>query len=174
MAVNDMPAPFDSSPDDSIEPIDPNEIPEPFDLHPKWGALDAIDAAQIVLSYDRRSDSLIVHFFERGAPYVAVESGEWTYLLVDPETELVTGLRFDAFLDRIVPQYPEYVRLLEISELRGITAAEVLALRRRFLPLRDRLTEFLFEFRAAPAQQKQRLTRMVNPSTSRLSELASV
>ena len=92
MAVNDMPAPFDSSPDDTIEPIDPNETPEPFDLHPKWGALDAIDAAQIVLSYDRRSDSLIVHFFERGAPYVAVESGEWTYLLVDPETELVTTM----------------------------------------------------------------------------------
>jgi hypothetical protein len=138
------------------------------------GAFDAIDAAQIVLSYDRRSDSLMVHFVERGAPYVAVESGDWTYVLVDPETELVTGLRFDAFLDRVVPQYPEYVRLLEISELRGITAAEILALRRQFLPLRDRLTEFLFELRAAPTQQKQRLARMVNPTTSRLGELASV
>jgi hypothetical protein len=116
----------------------------------------------------------MVHFFERGAPYVAVESGKWTYVLVDPETELVTGLCFDSFLDRVVPQYPEYVRLLEISELRGITAAEVLALRCRFLPLRDRLAEFLFELRAAPAQQKQRLTRMVNPATSRLGELASV
>ncbi len=174
MAVNDMPTAFDISPDDGIEPIDSNDTPEPFELHPKWGAFEAIDPARIVLSYDRRSDSLMVHFVERGAPHVAVESGAWTYVLVDPETELITGLRFDAFLDRVVPQYPEYVRLLEISELRGITAAEVLALRRTFLPLRDRLTEFLFELRAAPAQQKARLTRMVNPTTSRLGEFANV
>jgi hypothetical protein len=174
MAVNEMPTTFDDSPDDEIGSIDPNDTPEPFELHPKWGAFDAIDPATIVLSYDRRSDSLMVHFGERGTPYVAVESGEWTYVLVDPDTETVIGLRFDAFLDRVVPQYPEYVRLLEISELRGITTTEVLALRRKFLPFRERLTEFLFEIRAAPAQQKQRLTRMVNPSTSRLGEFASV
>ena len=59
---------------------------------------------------------------------------------------------------------PEYVRLLAISELRGITAAEVLALRRKFL----------YELHAAPAQQERRLTRMVNPTESRLGEFASV
>ena len=132
MAVNDMPTAFDISPDDGIEPIDSNDTPEPFELHPKWGRIRRDRPGQIVLSYDRRSDSLMVHFVRAGG---AVRGGRERRVDLPAGRSgdgAMTGLRFDAFLDRVVPHYPEYVRLLEISELRGITTADVLALRRNF------------------------------------------
>ena len=164
--------PFGADPNAGVEPVDPNEDLERFELHPRWDELESLDPTQLALSYDRRSDAMMINFRGRGQPYVAVECNDRLSVLIDPDSERITGLLLEAFLAREVPEHPELIRLLDVSELRGITSAEVHALRREHLGWRERLADVWAEHRYAPAEQKERVTRLIDPSSSLLREYA--
>lgn len=110
--------------------IDPNEDFVPRELHPKPIRLDAIDPENVVISFDRRSDTLLVHLFGRGRGSVSVPVSDYLYVMVDPDTEEPLGIHVEGFLSRAVKEIPEAIELLEYAELRGITAAEVRKLQR--------------------------------------------
>ncbi len=99
----------------------------------RWPAPSDVDLRDVVLSYDRHSDTLFVHLFGRGRPAVSDLVGDSWYLLVDPQTLEVVGLQIEDFLARAVAEAPPLVDLLDLSELRGITPAEVRRERHRIM-----------------------------------------
>lgn len=87
------------------------------------------DARQLVIGYDRRSDTLSVHFFGRGIPAVSVPVGDderdLFYVRVEPETNRPVGIQIEGFLASFATEHPELAVLLDVAELRGITRQEV-------------------------------------------------
>jgi hypothetical protein len=108
--------------------IDPAEefIPRKFD--PKPYRPEEIDPAQVVVSFDRLSDTLLIHLFGRGLSTVSVAVGDYLYLLVDPDTEKIVGFHVEGFLTQAVKEVPTAIDLLDYAEVRGMTLAEVRAL----------------------------------------------
>lgn len=105
--------------------IDPNEDFVPREIHPKPIRLDEIDPENVVISFDRRSDTLLIHLFGRGRGSVSVPVSDYLYLMVDPDTEETLGIHVEGFLSQAVKDVPKAIELLDYSELRGITAADV-------------------------------------------------
>lgn len=118
---------------------DPMEEPVIRSIRPKPLSLDAVDPAPVALSYDRRSDTLLVHLFGKGRESVSVQATPHLFLMTDPETEEVVGLQVEGFLARVVEDLPESVFLLDAADLRGISTEEVRAIRRRLLGRRPDL-----------------------------------
>ena len=87
----------------------------------RWPRPSEVNTDQVVLSYDHDSDTGFVHLFGRGRNAV---SDSW-YVLVDPSTSTVPGLQIEEFLTMAIIDVPRLVRLLDLSELRGITPADV-------------------------------------------------
>lgn len=112
---------------DSVDGLILRQIqPRPF----HW---DDIDSAQIAISYDRASDTLLIHLFGRGRPTVSVPVDRYLYALVDPETEHTLGIHIEGFLAQAVKEHPDEIALLDHAELRGITPIEVRELQREVL-----------------------------------------
>jgi hypothetical protein len=109
--------------------IDPMEEFVPREIHPKPFRPEDIDPARIVVSFDRRSDTLLIHLFGRGIETISVPIGKYLYVMVTPDTETIVGFHVEGFLAQATKDVPEAIDLLDYAELRGITAAEVRALR---------------------------------------------
>lgn len=109
--------------------IDPLEEFVPREFHPQPFRPEDIDPAKVVVSYDRPSDTLLIHLFGRGLATVSVPVGRYLYLMVTPDTETIVGFHIEGFLGQAVKDNPAAIDLLEYAELRGITPAEVRKLR---------------------------------------------
>jgi hypothetical protein len=94
---------------------------------------DDIDPAKIVVYFDRRSDTLLIHLFGRGRESISVPVSDYLYVMVDPKTEVINGFHIEGFLSQAVKDIPDAIDLLDYAELRGITPAEVRELRREAL-----------------------------------------
>jgi hypothetical protein len=110
--------------------IDPSEEFIPREFHPKPFRPDDIDPTKVVVSFDRRSDTLLIHLFGRGRESISVPVATYLYVMVDPETEDIVGFHIEGFLGQAVKDVPESIDLLDYAELRGITPAEVRELQR--------------------------------------------
>lgn len=105
------------------EPVLRQFRPKPF----RW---DEVDPETMVISYDRRSDTLLVHLFGRRRPSVSVPIRRYLYAMVDPGSEEIIGILIEGFLSQAVREHPQEITLLDYAELRGITPAEVRELQR--------------------------------------------
>ncbi len=120
--------------------IDPTEEFVSREIHPKPIRLEEIDPETVVVSFDRRSDTLLIHLFGRRGS-VSVPVANYLYVMVDPDTEETIGFHVEGFLGQAIKDVPEAIELLDYAELRGITPAEVRELRRETLGVGDRRTE---------------------------------
>jgi len=106
-------------------------ISEALGFKPKLPQLDALDPQDILVRYHRYTDELYVHFFGHALPAISVDVNEYLYLRVNPETQQVVGLQFEAFLARAVRSEP---RWLWLAELAKIPPDELDAIRREISP----------------------------------------
>ena len=136
----------------ATDQIDPLEEFVPRQIDPKPFRREDIDPAKIVVSYDRRSDTLLIHLFGRGHDTVSVPVANHLYVMVTPDTETIVGFHIEGFLTRAVKDTPEAISLLDYAELRGITPAEVRELQKNALGMRQQLSAHL---RAASAKSVQ-------------------
>lgn len=102
-------------------------------LKPKPLQWDSVDSAQIAISYDHPSDTLLIHLFGRGRQTVSVPVDCYLYALVDPETEKTLGIHIEGFLTQAVKEHPDEIVLLDHAELWGNTPIEVRELQREIL-----------------------------------------
>src|SRR5688572_6338522 len=101
-----------------MEPTDDSMVRTVLPIVPD---LASIDPEKLVVSYDRRSDTLMVHFFGRGRSTVSDPTDTFLYALVDPDTNELVGYHIEGFLAGAVKQIPAAILLLDFAELRGIT-----------------------------------------------------
>lgn len=134
------------------EHIDPADEFVPRHIDPKPFRPEDIDPDRIVVNYNRRGDSLHIHLFGRGLSTISVPVGTYLYVMVTPDTEMIVGFHIEGFLGHAVKDVPEAIMLLDYAELRGITPAEVRALQRTTLGMKQQLTARL---RAALAKSVQ-------------------
>ena len=80
--------------------IDPTEEFVPRHIDPKPFRREDIDPAKIVVSYDRRSDTLLIHLFGRGLETISVPVAKYLYVMVTPDTETVVGFHIEGFLGK--------------------------------------------------------------------------
>ena len=112
-------------------------VTDGYSPRPDFDRLREVDPDRVVVSYDRASDTLMVHFYGRGRPAVSVPSPQpvardFVFLRFDPETDELVGVQIEDFLDLYVPQHPESLDWLgRRPELRGITREEIARLRDR-------------------------------------------
>jgi hypothetical protein len=136
--------------------IDPTEEFVPRQIEPKPFHREDIDPARIVVSFDRRSDTLLIHLFGRGLETISVPVGNHLYALVTPETETTVGFQIEGFLAQAVNDVPEFITLLDYAELRGITPADVRELQREALGAKRSLARWRSGFSESVQEQKRR------------------
>jgi hypothetical protein len=100
-------------------------------LEPRMPKPEAIDWQRVVFSYDRDSDTLMVHLFGRGRPAVTVAGAGPVDLRVDPVTQEIVGFQLEYFLSEAVFTDPKY---LQLAELAGVDAEEISKARSRIAP----------------------------------------
>lgn len=105
-------------------------------FHPKPFHWDGVDPEKVVISYDRRSDTLLVHLFGRGRSSISVHIDRYLYAMVDPDSDEIIGIHIEGFLSQAVKEHPWEIAILDHAELRGITPVEVRALQRETLGTR--------------------------------------
>ena len=88
------------------------------------------DPTHVVFSYDRESDTLMIHFYGRGLRGVSVHVQDGWYVRKDRDRQRVIGLQIEGFLARVVREDPWLLDALDLAELRGISLEEVARLRR--------------------------------------------
>ena len=148
---------------DSMDEFVPRQIdPKPF-------RREDIDPAKIVVSYDRRSDTLLIHLFGRGRDTISVPVAKHLYVMVAPDTETILGFHIEGFLAQAVKDTPEAITLLDHAELRGITPAEVRALQRTTLGVRHQLVARLRTSlaKSVQAQRTQTVAAFIDVERSR-------
>lgn len=150
--------------------IDPAEEPVIRPLRPKPFPTGDIDPAKATLSYDRRSDTLLIHLFGREHDAVSVQAARHLYLLVDSATEDVVGFQVEGVLAGAIAETPQLLDLLDHAELRGITPAEVRALWSDALAPRQRLVP---RWRRAPEpapdeQKRHAVSAFIDAERARL------
>jgi hypothetical protein len=139
-------------------------VAEPVLRHfdPKPVNWRAVNAQRIVISYDRPSDTLLVHLFGRGRSSVSVPVDRYLYVMVDPDTEETIGIHIEGFIGQAVKEHPRQIDILDYAELRGMTPGEVRAMQRAVLGLRHRLaTELRAAWRHSPPADKAPAIRML-------------
>lgn len=93
---------------------------------------EPIDPDRLALTYNPRSDTLLIHLYGKGRPAVTVEAKDgYLAARVDAETEEVIGFQIDAYLTRAVYEYPP---LLEIASSAGIEGSRIEEIRARIAP----------------------------------------
>lgn len=119
----------------TMDSLDLDTVDEPVlrQIQPRPFRWDDVDSAQIAISYDRPSDTLLIHLFGRRRPSVSVPVDRYLYVLVDPESAQVVGIHIEGFLAQAVSEHPSEIAILDYAELRGITPIEVRALQREFM-----------------------------------------
>lgn len=91
----------------------------------------SLDFSRVRLTYNPKSDTLLLHLAGAPRPAVSVPvRGGW-YVRVDPETEEVVGFQVDAYLARAVYEFPP---LLDLAPAVGIDDATVARVRRDIEP----------------------------------------
>ena len=128
---------------DELESVDEPVLRK---IDPKPVNWEAVDPHNVVISYDRPSDTLLMHLFGRGHSSISVPVDRYLYVMVDPETEEIVGTHIEGFLAQAVKEHPRQIDILDYAELRGMTPGEVRAMQRDVLGLRHRLVT---ELRAA-------------------------
>lgn len=114
---------------------------EQFDLRNfRCPRLDQIDASRVAVTYDRFSDTLIVHLHGKNVPSISVPVQKYDYMLVSPDGREFLGFQIEGFLAQAVKDEPRIIEMLNFAELRGITPAEVQALRDETLSAWMRIT----------------------------------
>jgi hypothetical protein len=153
----------------ATDQIDPMEEFVPRQIDPKPFRREDIDPAKIVVSYDRRSDTLLIHLFGRGRDTISVPVAKYLYAMVAPDTETILGFHIEGFLAQAVKDTPEAITLLDHAELRGITPAEVRALQRTTLGVRHQLVARLRTLlaKSAQAQRTQTVAAFIDAERSR-------
>ena len=101
-----------------------NRTNEAAQWPPSLYAIDpnAVAYDRLAFSYDRDSDTLLVHFHGRGQAAVSIEVGDNAYVRLDRAAGQIVGLHLENFLRAIVPRHPE---LLDHSAVFGIDPADV-------------------------------------------------
>lgn len=146
------------SPPEHIESIDPRQepvfpefsftIPTPID----------IDWEEVILSYDRLSDILLVFVVDRSQPAIVVYDDVATWpCLVNPDTMQFVGWQMESFLTTAVRHNPDFINLLDHAELIGLTANELRDERQRVLGYRGQIRAWLG--RAIAALRHRRTSR---------------
>lgn len=92
--------------------------------------LGELNLNAVVVTYDRESDTLLLHFDGRGQPGISVVGNDALYIRYDRERKRVLGLQIEGFLARVAPRHPAMLDVLDVAELRGISLEEVARLRR--------------------------------------------
>lgn len=79
-------------------------------FHPIWPDANDLAVRRSLWSYDRFSDTMMVHFAGKPLSAVAVplDIGPYDYLFarIDPETDRVVGVQIEDFLAFAVYQHP--------------------------------------------------------------------
>lgn len=141
---------------ETVDKIDVTEEPEIKTFTPKLPRAEDIDIANVAFSYDRESDTLLVHLFGRGRHSVSLGIARDWYIMVDPDTEDLVGFHLQRFLGFAVEERPWLLDILDIAELRGITPVEIHAIRRRVLGPRRRIVAMIRALWPSEPQQKKR------------------
>ncbi len=84
----------------------------------------------VAFSYDRDSDTMMVHFF--GTPRSAVsisidDPDDALYVRLDRTADEVVGLQIEGFLTRFIFRHPDWADTLSTARLRGITREDAVA-----------------------------------------------
>lgn len=90
---------------------------------------DQVDVSRVAVTYDRFSDTLILHLHGKNVPSISVPVRKYDYMLVSPDGREFLGFQIEGFLAQAVKDEPRMIEMLNFAELRGITPAEVQALR---------------------------------------------
>lgn len=148
--------------------IDPADEFVPREIHPKPIRLEEIDPEKVVVSFDRRSDTLLIHLFGRRGS-VSVPVGNYLYVMVAPDTEETIGFHVEGFLSQAVKDVPEAIELLDYAELRGITPAEVWELQRKMGVIAGRSASHprAFNGKSVPERRKQAIASFLGAERSR-------
>jgi hypothetical protein len=93
-------------------------------------SIDDFDFSKVSLSYDRESDTLMVHLVPRGEPGISVAIDDHLLVRLDRTRQRVLGLQIEGFLISVVRRQAKMLDGLDVAELRGITLEEVAGLRR--------------------------------------------
>ena len=136
--------------------VDPTEAFVPRQIEPKPFRREDIDPARIVVSFDRRSDTLFIHLFGRGLETISVPVGKHLYALVTPEIATTVGFQIEGFLAQAVKDEPELVTLLDYAELRGITPADVRDLQREALGVKRSFARWRSGLATSVQEQRRR------------------
>lgn len=67
---------------------------------------NGLDYDRVVFSYDRDSDTLIVHLYGRGRAAVSIEAGDNAYVRWDRAAGEVVGLHLENVRRAVVPMHP--------------------------------------------------------------------
>lgn len=94
-------------------------LPQRLDLHD-------IDPHKVLIRYDRKSDTLVVHLFGRERAAKVLHTGNEVDLRIDPTTREVVGFQVEGYLRHAIYRAPG---LLWLAEFAGIEAQQVDALR---------------------------------------------
>lgn len=97
-----------------------------------------LDLGQVVISYDRESDTLMLFLDGRGEPGVTVPVDDHLLLRMDRDRMRVIAVQLEGFLASVVRDRPTLLDALDLAELRGITPAEVVRLHRELAADRTR------------------------------------
>ncbi|MEA2527795.1 MAG: hypothetical protein QOF73_5022, partial [Thermomicrobiales bacterium] len=97
-----------------------------------------IDPDNVVFSYDRESDSLVIHLYGRGIPAVSILVTDELMLRWDRAAKRAVGLQINHFLSKVVLEHPEMIDALDVAELRGINPEEIGQIRRDLAQRRRR------------------------------------
>jgi hypothetical protein len=92
--------------------------------------IEDIDLSRVVVSYDRESDTLMLHLRGRGQPGISVVADEDVYVRLDRDRKQVLGSQTEGFLARVARERAQLLDALDVAELRGISLEEVARLRR--------------------------------------------
>lgn len=122
-----------------VDTIDLTAEPDIETFNPILPDLDAVDISKVAFSYDRESDTLLLHLFGLGRQTVSVVGPRFLYALVDSDTEEFVGFHAEHFLAHFVRLHPELFDILDVAELRGISRQEIRSLRHRLFSPRQRL-----------------------------------
>jgi hypothetical protein len=121
------------------------------------------------VSYDRRSDTLLIHLFGRGRDTISVPVAKYLYVMVAPDTETIVGFHIEGFLAQAVKDTPEAITLLDYAELRGTTPADVRALQRTTLGVRNRILGYFrgLMTKSVQAQRTRAVAAFIDAERSR-------
>lgn len=101
--------------------------------------VQSLDLNRLVISYDRDSDTLMLHFFGRRVPGVSVPIDDHLLVRLSRDRSTVIGLQIEGFLAHVARERPRLLRALECAELRGISREQVSAITRTIVDAKTAL-----------------------------------